>query len=83
MNKVTFETIRVPEGMKFNSLESEQRRTYVFPDKDVVVEEPIALNVSRSGGHRVITASGEVHYVPKGWVDLIWEVHEGAPHIDF
>jgi hypothetical protein len=82
-NRVTFETIRVPEDMKFSSLESEQCRTYVFPDKDVVIEEPVALNVSRSGGHRVITSSGKVHYIPTGWVDLIWEVYEGAMHVDF
>ena len=84
MNKVTFDTIRVPENMSFSSLESEEQRTYIFPKGDkILIEEPVALNVSRSGGHRIITASGKVHYIPTGWIDLVWEVKENALHVDF
>lgn len=84
MNEVTFETIRVPDGMKFDDLSNEQSRSYRFPQEEIVtITSPVALNVSRSGGHRVIAADGEVHYIPKGWLKLSWIPREGTTHIDF
>lgn len=82
--KVTFETIRVPKDMKFSDLSNEVSRTYKFPGGDeIVVESPVALNVSRSGGHRVIAETGQVHYIPKGWIGLVWVPKPGANHVDF
>jgi hypothetical protein len=75
---------RNASGKKFNSLESEARRTYVFKGGDeVTIEGPLWLNVAPSGGHRIFDAQGKSHYVPKGWIHLYWEVKEGKPHFDF
>ena len=78
--RYTFETFRNESGLKFKNIESESYRTYVFPDREVTIMKPLALNVSKSGGHRVFDASGTSHYVPKGWIHLKWEVEENEPH---
>ena len=71
-------------NLPFHSLESEQFRVYEFPgDSCVFIEEPIALHVSGSGGHRVLDAEGISHYIPKGWIHLSWKVKEGQPAFSF
>lgn len=80
MSKITFDTFRNKSGLKFKNIESEAYRTYVFKDVEVRIDYPIALNVSRSGGHRVVDANGVSHYVPSGWFHLKWEVFEDQPH---
>lgn len=60
---------------------SEQYRKYIYPDgQELKINEPVALNVSSSGGHRVVDASGHSHYIPTGWRRLVWKVYEGQPH---
>ena len=84
MSKLTFDKIRVPANMSFSSLESEKSRIYHFPnDEKRVIVDPIAINVSRSGGHKVIDAEGITHYIPKGWLELTWKAKDGANHVDF
>lgn len=70
---------------KFTDISSEKWRQYRFPSDDVegnlvFIADPIALHVSRSGGHRVLDAHGVSHYVPKGWIELSWEAREDQPH---
>lgn len=70
--------------LKFKSLEDEQYRTYVFPDKsEVTITAPTGLNVSSSGGHRVLDSAGISHYIPNGWIHLYWAVKEGKPNFAF
>jgi hypothetical protein len=70
--------------LKFKSLEDEEYREYAFPTGSVVrIELPIALNVSASGGHRVLDSDGISHYIPGGWIHLKWKVKEGKPHFAF
>lgn len=72
------------EKLKFQSLESEQYRQYLFPNAQVVtIDFPTHINVSKSGGHRILDAQGISHYVPAGWIELIWKVKEGKPAFDF
>ena len=73
---------RNASGKKFNSLESEQYRVYVFKDKEIRIDNPLQINVSPTG-HRIFDAQGISHYIPKGWIHLYWEVHENEPHFDF
>jgi hypothetical protein len=71
-------------GLEFVDLNSEQSRTYDFGDGNTVtVDEPLKLNVSKSGGHRIFDAFGISHYIPGGWVHLSWVVKPGKPHFDF
>jgi hypothetical protein len=74
---------------KFNDLTSEEFREYTFPaaGRDsavkVRIEAPTHLAVSASGGHRILDAAGLSHYVPAGWVHLVWKAKPGQPNFDF
>lgn len=68
-------------GLEFSDIGTEVSRQYRFPDDAVVwIDEPLKLNVSASGGHRIFDASGASHYIPSGWVHLSWRVKDGAPN---
>lgn len=70
--------------LQFSSLTDEQYRTYEFSDGySVTITSPVALNVSKSGGHRVVDEKGVSHYIPSGWRHLSWLVKEGQPHFAF
>ncbi len=54
-------------------ISNESFREYCFGSRGVVrIESPKALNVSESGGHRLIDAAGVSYYVPAGWLCIKW-----------
>lgn len=59
--------------LKFQDISTEDFREYEFPDMTIRIENPQKLNVSKSGGHRVIDGEGESHYIPNGWRHLHWK----------
>jgi len=62
----------------WNDIANEHFREYDFGTSGkVLIKEPRFLNVSSSGGHRVLDANGESHYIPPGWIHLRWC---GTPH---
>lgn len=66
---------------EFIDISSELWRRYDFADGDeVLIELPLCLSVSASGGARILDTEGLCHYVPEGWIHLEWRVREGAPH---
>lgn len=68
-------------GLVFSDISSEKYRTYEFNNgAKVTITEPTYLNVSKSGGHRVLDKSGVSHYIPTGWIHLYWEVFDGKPN---
>lgn len=68
-------------GLEFVDISSELKRTYQFANGvAVVIDKPMLLNVSKSGGHRIFDAQEVSHYVPSGWIHLFWNVAEGAPN---
>lgn len=68
-------------GLDFTDISSEEFREYLFESGvSVHIEEPLFLNVSDSGGHRVFDADGVSHYMPTGWIHLSWKAKEGKPH---
>ena len=79
--KYTFETFRNESGLKFDDISSELFRTYKRPNgEEITIEEPVALNISKAGGHRIFDAAGNSHYVVPGWIQLSWRAKEGRPH---
>lgn len=67
--------------LEFADISSERYREYRFRGGDVVrIEAPLKLNVSESGGHRIFDAEGVSHYIPAGWIHLIWVAKEGEPN---
>lgn len=67
-------------GLGFSDISSEKARTYYFPGNEhVTIYDPQFLNVSRSG-HRILDRDGNSHYIPKGWIHLVWKAKQGQPH---
>lgn len=67
-------------GLTFADISSESFRTYDYGNKTVTIKNPIYLNVSKSGGHRLFDAEGFSHYVPNGWVHIFWKAKDGQPN---
>jgi hypothetical protein len=68
----------------FSDISDELSRTYRFAGgEEVVITRPTALNVSASGGHRVLDAAGDSHYIPTGWIHLTWTAKPGQPQFAF
>lgn len=80
MTEYTFETFKNDSNLKFVDISSEAWREYRRPDAVIRIDQPIALHVSKSGGHRVFDADGVSHYIPSGWIHLRWMVNENEPH---
>jgi len=67
--------------LDFVDISSEHWREYRFHNGEKVrIEAPLKLNVSDSGGHRIFDATGVSHYIPAGWIHLMWEAKDGAPN---
>ena len=65
----------------FDDISSEQYREYNFGKNGFVkINNPLKLNVSASGGHRLYDASGQSHYIPAGWISVSWKSKEGLPN---
>lgn len=67
--------------LEFTDISSEKYRTYEWGDgRTITIKQPKLLNVSESGGHRILDNNNISHYVPSGWIHLYWEVHDGKPN---
>lgn len=65
--------------LEFTDISSELWREYRFLGEETVrIEAPLKLNVSASGGHRIFDAAGVSHYIPAGWIHLMWMAKAGA-----
>ncbi len=76
--------------LEFKPLTSEEWREYTFlvpistdktfsfvvKEHKMRIERPQALNVSKSGGHRIQAENGNGIYIPSGWVKLEWKNKE-------
>lgn len=65
--------------LEFTDISTEEWREYRFAGGEVVrIDHPLKLNVSESGGHRIYDAAGRSHYIPAGWIHLVWQAKDGA-----
>ncbi|WP_430912166.1 hypothetical protein [Methylobacterium sp. sgz302541] len=72
---------RNESGLDFVDISSEAWREYRFLGGDTIrIERPLRLNVSESKGHRIFDAEGQSHYIPWGWIHLVWSAQDGEPH---
>ena len=61
----------IRSALKFQDISGEISRTYIFPGgNNITIKDPVALYVSKSGGHRIITGEGESIYVAPGWISF-------------
>lgn len=77
---LTKEDFRHDTSHVWVDISSEQYRVYEFSDREVKIDKPLLLSVSKSGGHRVFDAHGISHYIPSGYRHLFWQVKAGQPH---
>ncbi|KKM13697.1 hypothetical protein LCGC14_1713580 [marine sediment metagenome] len=69
-----FKDINIDANLKFHDISSEEWREYEFDGAKIIrIEKPIALNISKTGGHRLVDSAGISHYVPRGWKHLSWK----------
>lgn len=81
MTLATFADLRNESGLRFTDISTEAVRVYHYPNKDeFVINHPLALNVSKSGGHRVFNGEGKSYYIPKGWIAISWVAEDDAAH---
>jgi hypothetical protein len=72
---------RNASDLEFTDISSEQWREYQFMNGETVrIEAPLKLNVSGSGGHRIFDEAGVSHYIPAGWIHLMWVPKGGEPN---
>jgi hypothetical protein len=87
-NEKTFEQV-VKENPNFEWKDiSERVRTYIFQSPNgymnkVVIRKPVALHVSKSGGHRIVDAYGDGWYILPKWITIHWEVVSGTESYRF
>ena len=71
-------------GLDFYDITSETYREYLsFSDQHPLKIDgnPIAVNVSKSGGHRLFTSTGWSYYIqPKERWAIRWKSKEGLPN---
>ena len=68
-------------GLEFKTITTEKYRTYEWSDgTKITINQPTHLNVSQSGGHRLLDNAGVSHYIPSGWIHLYWEVYPDQPN---
>lgn len=77
-----FEDIKSP--LTFKDISSELYRTYYYLRGGAfTIENPVGLNVSKSGGHKILNAAGESYYIKIGWIAIGWEKKKGAEEWSF
>jgi len=78
---MNFEEIRNESGLEFIDISSEKRRVYLKDNSVILdIENPVGLNVSKSGGHRIVDNLGRCFYIKPDWNVLRWFVKDGKPH---
>lgn len=67
----------VTDDLEWKKIDHEKYRVYVFPNNEIVtIVEPAVLNVSKSGGHRIVDSENVSHYIPYKWLHLYWETDD-------
>lgn len=68
-------------NLEFKDISSEKYRTYYFSNTETyTIHEPLKLNVSRTGGHRIFAKNGKSYYISSGWRMLEWEAKPENPN---
>jgi len=67
----------VTKDLEWKDISEESYREYTFLNGvSYKIVNPIALNVSDSGGHRIYDDKGVSYYIPYIWIALKWEGKE-------
>ena len=62
----------------WKNIDHEIYRVYKFPVGKVKIKHPVLLNVSKSGGHRILDAKNVSHYIPFKWIEIRFETDDNV-----
>lgn len=60
-------------------INSEEYREYVFSDSIYRIDNPVSVDVTDSGSHRVVDSDGVTHRPATNWIALRWKPKSGEP----
>ena len=70
----------VTKDLEWKKIDHELYREYSFivdgKITRVRIDNPVLLNVSKSGGHRILDVDDVSYYIPFKWISLIWETND-------
>lgn len=65
---------------EFVPLKDEKNRAYTYRPLagesdfvNIIIPEPLALLVTKSGGHMIEASGGMCHYIRPGWICISWQ----------
>lgn len=62
--------------LAWKSIETEEYRIYLFDGgESVKIDNPVKLNISDSGGHRIVDSEGISYYIPPYWNCIKWKAN--------
>ena len=68
---------QVTKDLEWKNIDHEVYRSYTFSNGHIItIKKPILINVSDSGGHRILDSKEVSHYIPPGWIHLHWETND-------
>lgn len=70
----------VTKDLEWKNISHETYRVYIFPDGKIKIKKPVKLNVSESGGHRILDNKNVSHYIPYKWIHLYWETNNNCAY---
>jgi len=74
----------VNKNLPWKEIGNESYRVYIYESGFVYrINNPIALAVSASGGHRVYDIDDKCYYVKAGWAVIEWESSTGELEYNF
>ena len=72
---------KITKDLEWKDISHEKYRTYIFYfDKKIRIDKPLKLNVSKSGGHRILDIKNISHYIPYKWIHLYWETDDDCAY---
>lgn len=71
-------------GVKYNDISVEEYRVYTFAGGETIrVDKPLWLNVSASGGHRIVVSDNSTVYIPGKFLSIQWFNKAGFDPVQF
>ena len=72
-------TKEVTDKLKWRSIHHEIYRTYIFKNGEkLTIDEPAIINISDSGGHRILTKNDISWYIPYKWIAFFFETNDNV-----
>lgn len=71
-------------ALTFQDISAEEYRVYTFANGETVrVDKPLWLNVSVSGGHRIVVSDNSTVYIPGKYLKIQWFNKAGFDPVQF